>query len=387
ELAAPASADVERPACPRCGELLPAAIRSLLPTAPPVEASPSPPPRAQLPGKRRTVAAILAVMACMAAISAVFIWFTTGFRRHNDFRTLKPRTVTPAAPVGSASLVGYLPPRCNVLASVHVTELLRRPDSKSFLEQTRPLGLEWLLERLEQWTGLKLQEFEQIALGSEIIGRLPQLFVVLQTRRPFEAPHGFPAGKAGPSQLYRGRPLYRFGLQPIGEAILWRHSERLLVVVACFDAAKTNDLDGVPDRPHNGFDGLTHALRAALTQRLPAGCPLWIAGNFDNAAWLRNLPLSRGWPGLELVAMTSTMVVALEPQETTTLVGHLRPADVKNVDRLVELLTKEPTRLPGLKVVGPPPDAKSDEAWVTFQARGQVGDWLAKLWTRAEGNK
>src|SRR5262245_4610592 len=120
-----------RVVCPRCGERLPDALVAEVGAAPPgsqpdapsnVGAAPAP------PGKSMTVLAILAVMVVMAALGTIYVFRTQQYRRGNDFRTQKKNEPTlQSAPASETPILGLLPARCNVLADLHVAELLKQP--------------------------------------------------------------------------------------------------------------------------------------------------------------------------------------------------------------------------------------------------------------------
>src|SRR5262245_18924041 len=120
-----------RVVCPRCGEPLPDALVAQVGAAPresPSTATDENVATMPPPGKSKTLCAILAVMVVMAALGAIYVVRTQQYRRGNDFRTQKKNDpALQSAPAAEAPVLGLLPARCNVLADLHVAELLKQP--------------------------------------------------------------------------------------------------------------------------------------------------------------------------------------------------------------------------------------------------------------------
>ncbi len=363
--------------CSRCGERLPATLTAQLPSEPFPAASAAAPSAARVPGKTKTLVAILAIMFSMAALATVFAYFTRDYRRQNDYRTQKKTEPGLAPTAAEASLLGFLPARCNVLAALHVSKLLQQPATRKLLDEP-PLSL--LVQSLPQWTGLKLSDFDQAALGAEIQSKLPQVVVVLQTRQPYvPAKVAAALAPAQPAQ-HRGKLLVRFRLQPVGEGLLWCHSERLLVLILGLDAVTTDDLDAVPPRPRPGAEGFAAPLRSAIAQRLPATSALWLAGHFDEPSAAGDLLEFGGKKNelLDALLRTKTFALSVQPQDHPTLTAHFFTGAAQASERLQTLL--EARRWEGAqsyKVVGPSPDAEAVEQWVTLQARGDLAKGFA----------
>jgi hypothetical protein len=320
-------------------------------------------------------------MLTMAAIGGVYAWRTMEYRRKNDYRTQKKLDPV-LQKAAAAPILGFLPAQCNVLAAINVAELMKNPTSRRLLDPPRPAPLDLVLDRLERWTGLTVNDLDHIVLGAEIKSELPPLFVVVQTRHPY-AP-GKVAAALAPAQPTRHRQklLVRFPLKPTGEGLLWCHSERVLVLVLCLDAAMTDDLDAIAPRPRPGTEGFAASLRAVLDQRLPSTSALWLAGHFEEPSALGDLLALTGKKSaeLDLLLRVKTFSVAVQPHDGLTLTGHFFTGDVKTAQRLRTLL--EARRWPdaqSYKVEAPPPEvAEPDAQWVTLQARGDVASgWMA----------
>lgn len=370
----------KRVVCPRCGEPLPADLAAHLPSEPLPDAAPAAPP-SPVPGKTKTLLAILAVMATMALGAGIFIWNTQEWRRKNDVRTRQktgPELQTRG--VADADILGFLPARCNVLGAVNVAELRTQPATRRLLEGP-PVGA--LAGKILEWTGLSWTDIDQFVLGAEVTGKLPQLFVVVQTRQPSAA--GKIAAALAPAvpTRHRQKLLVRFPLQPLGEGLLWRHSEQILVFVLGLDAVTTDDLDALPSRPRPGLEGFPAPLRTALDERLPAASACWLAGHLDEPSGLGEFLALTGKKNaaLDVLLQTKSFVVSVQAQDRPTLTGHFFTGEAKSAARLQALLERQ--RWPeahSYKVAGPPPDVvESESQWVTFQARGDLAAWLASF--------
>ena len=324
-----------------------------------------------------TLAAILIVMFSMAALATVFAFRTRDFRRQNDYRTQKKSEPGVAPTAADASLLGFLPARCNVLAALHVGELLKNPAMRQLLDEP-PLSV--LSKSLPQWTGLKLADFDQIALGAEIKATLPQVVLVLQTRQPYvPAKVAAALAPAQPTQR-RQKLLVRFSLPPTGEGLLWCHSERVIVLVLGLDAVNTDELDAMPPRPRPGGEGFAEPLRMAIAQRLPATSALWLAGHFEQPSAAGDLLALTGKKNelLETLLQAKSFVVGVQPQNQPMLTAHFHTGAAKASERLQALLeARRWDAAQSYKIAGPPPGAEPAEQWVTLQVRGDVTKWIS----------
>jgi hypothetical protein len=325
------------------------------------------------PGRGRTVAVVLALMLVMAGIGLGYALWTTGFRRANDFRSKKgtPLVLQATAPAHVPAL-GLLPARSNVIAAINVAELLKQPASRPLLQEPRPALLSGLFAGLEKWTGLTPAYIDHIALASEVRADVPRLTVLVHTRQPY-APYKV-AENLAPAQpaKHRNKLLVRFPLDP-GEGLLWAHSERVLALVLCIDAAKTDDLDAISTQPRPPLEGFAKPLRDAIEQRLDKQSALWIAGDLGDSTVISDaLSLTgvttKGWAPL---LSAKRFVAGVTPRGELTLVAHLFTGEAKAAASLKEWLEKR--RWPEAtshKVEAPPADALSSEQWVTLQVRG-----------------
>jgi hypothetical protein len=378
-----------RVVCPRCGEPMPEAVVAQVGAAP-LKSRPAVPDNTVAapasPGKSKTLFAILAVMVVMAVLGAVYVVQTQQYRRGNDFRTQKKNEPSlQSAPATEAPVLGLLPARCNLLADLHVTELLKQPATRRLFDadaaagHTSPIPL--LAGKLQQWTGLKPSDIEHIAMGSEISTKLPQLVILVQTRQPY-LPGKVTAALAPATPIkHRQKLLVRFPIPPAGEGLLWCHSERILALVLCPVAAQLDDLDAIPPQPRPGVEGFAEPLRTALTERLPSSSVAWIAGNFEEPPPLGDLLKLAGVKnaGLDMLSQTKTLVVSVQPQSPLTVLGHFRGRTPDDAVKLQAFLAEHRwAEAQSWKVEARPPEAADpDSFWVTLQVRGDLAAWLA----------
>jgi hypothetical protein len=311
--------------CPRCQEMFPYRAgergreigEAITPNGvPQLKLRPSHTPASRQRWSNRAVAGvILATMGTMALIGFLFAWNTIESRRKRDkLGDNQGQELTRVIAVAPARLtaLGYLPADTNIVAGVHVAELLGEPAVREFLVASRPAGGGWNLASLEHWTGLKLEEIDHAVLGLRVEDRLfPRITLIVQTRKPYQAGAIRQTLKAERS-LERGkRTLYRFHINQSGiEAVLWCANECTLVFTIF-----PEDLDVVPTEPVPGVERLSPELQNLLGQQMHEGTQLWIAGAAKD--WIKALS-PQPFPGMPRLA---TLDLARSERDLLT---HLR---------------------------------------------------------------
>src|SRR5207302_2196471 len=140
---------------------------------------------------------------------------TIAWRRSHDYGAkVEPVSPRPVQSPGALAGLGFLPPDVNVVAGVHVAELLKDPAGKKLLEAPRAPLLDLLLGAVEKWTRLTPEQVASIALGTQIKDKIPQLTVVVETRLPYDPDELARALRPIVPTLQRGKPLFRFTLAP-----------------------------------------------------------------------------------------------------------------------------------------------------------------------------
>jgi hypothetical protein len=225
------------------------------------------------PWSNRSVALfILSIMGVMAAIGLAFAWYTTESRRHRDHLgdsagpTLAPNIAT--APAQLAAL-GYLPPGMDVIAGVHIAELMAQPKNQAILLRL------FDDRRLHELCGLRLGDLDHVAFGLKMEENdLLHLLLIIRTLRPYSA------GKVGRALHVSGRikdsdkiAYYISPEQfPLG-AVLWFADERTLVL-----SLSPNDLGDAPAQPNPRVDRFSAYIHECLHRRMGEGTQAWVAG-------------------------------------------------------------------------------------------------------------
>ncbi len=304
----PASATAgQRIICPRCGDafaLRPAEAFTPLPQPPrPAETgitADAPPAAAPILERRSRrsngliAAVVLGVMLLMAGGGLAFMLRTQGERRAHD-TSRPPRRpgrqpgvpepdIVPVVRVAPDKLaaLGYLPANVNVLAGVHVAELLETPVGGQVLRNPIHFGTsKYRLADLPAWVGLRLEDLDHFIFAAQIDDAvIPPFYLVLRTTQPYDDAamrqrlNGARAAGAGKKKLYAFRaphrdvPLY-----------VWFADERTLVV-----ALFPDQLEALPDQPADGLRQLPEEVRTVLQQRREPAALVWVVGHSRNWA-------------------------------------------------------------------------------------------------------
>jgi hypothetical protein len=319
---------------------------------------------AERSGKRKTLLAMLGIMAGMAAFGVVFVLTTIDRRRKNDLPPL-PKHHHP----GELRLLGHVPAKCSVLGAMHLRELRFEAASKPLLDEPRPPVVQAVLGNLERWTGQKSATFDYVALGVMDLPESPVLYLLVQTGQRFEPVEL--VRKAGKEETHRGKPMSRFSLEGGGNGRLWAFSDRVFAVVLRREGGANEDLDAIPLTPRISLEGTADPLRQAVLHRLDGRSLMWFAALTGPAPaeWTPLLGLKS-----ELTRLPAQVVaVGLFPLEQLTIVGQAFGGSPERVARLNESL--QATKLPEgmtLKSEAPPADVKDADQWLSFQLRGSL---------------
>jgi hypothetical protein len=305
----------QRVPCPRCGASFPYRVQKANGITPSSPSDDQPQPFAAnssgldtpyaAPPRRwsnRTIGAIvLGGMAVMAVLGLVFALNTQSERRSRD----------PVNPLG------YLPSDTNVIASVHLTQLLKDPAGREFANQLTlgPTGLG--LANIERLTGLKREDVNVAVLGLKMEAQqFPRVLLVVQTREPYDEAAVREALKTE-RQTERGqKTLHQFpGGIPLFKPAVWFASANILVI--CLN--KPEDFDAVPLTPHAGVDHLAAPLQVLLHDQLGRGSQAWLIAHADK--WDEMFFKPRlGLPGdREALAKVQTVGVWLRFDQTAFL--------------------------------------------------------------------
>jgi hypothetical protein len=291
-------------------------------------------------------------------------------------------TVQRIAPASLPTL-GYLPADTDLVAGVHVAEILGDPPAKEFLTRLRFGPGDTDLNVLERWTGLRLQDMDNIVLGLRIQGELiPRVNLVVRTTRPYDpaairkALHATRTPEPGKKELYRVK-LEKSVLTPV----LWFADERTLLV-----GLKPEDFARVPTKPREGIDHLQTEIRSFLKERLGQGTPAWLAGYAENwdIQWriLLDRQAREGQP-VELLAQVRTFGVWFQFSDGVTLNAAFQCTDEGAASALESYLIgrtladKKPFHMaaprpelgPIFRELGQSVKSNRNQAWLVVQAK------------------
>jgi hypothetical protein len=325
-------------------------------------------------------AVVVGIMGTMAAIGLGYALVTVKDRRKNDHPTSTSQIVA-VAPAKLAALA-YLPGNSNVIAGLHIGELLDNPSTQDLLPR---------LQNLEQWTGLQMTDLDHVALGVRMVDQL-RIILVVQTRQPYD-PERVRVALQSTSRIERGpRTLYRvpLGQLPV-QGLLWCAGERTLVF-----SLNPEGLDDVPHPPVPGTDRFSSGLEELLTERMKAGTPVWVVGqardwgNLQTLLALVGLSVGPGGFTKEARAVLSqvrafgtwlqvgadaTWQLEIEAKDPTGarelehyLLGHgLEPG------KPLALFAHQPQAEPLAQELGQTLDWHQHERWVTVHAKASLG--------------
>jgi hypothetical protein len=230
-------------------------------------------------------------MGIMAAVGLTFALRTVQVRRGHDTargqqafpgpEPTRPVVTAPVRLVPPAQLAGlsYLPRNTQVIAAVHVAEVLRQRSGQEWLRGSRGGPVDTGLTSLEGLIGLRLDQLDHLVVGLTLDHRLRRLTIVVQTRAPYDEAELQRRLQAHPMPVNRqGKTLYPLNL-PV-EALLWCAGERTFVVGLRLDGTKAgDDFDPLPTHPRPGTNQLPAELQDALKERMGAAAQLWVAGH------------------------------------------------------------------------------------------------------------
>jgi len=358
--------------CPRCGELVPAA-RWVVDAALQSVREGSPRPYAQTakaeaaPRNRKTMLVLLGIMLTMAFLSLSYMLWTQGIRRSRD-----PHITKHLAPIGQRrplELVGlgYLPKDVSLIAGLHVAEMVADKEAGSkLLAKPRPAYVGWVFEQIAGMTGLDADGLDHVVVGVTF-DTSPQLVMVMATRAPVDLARVAKSTKPHPSRLYKGKPLYVYSVDPIGEALLWCVEERTLVAVFRLDQPTPAHLDALAPEPLPAREVLPAQTYGVLKERLRTHQFAWAAGRLDKLGVFRAfLP-----PNLRPVKDINTFALGIEPTAGLTLTGNFLMTDAKSAARYKDFL--ENVKIDGAKTQKVEMTAEdAEEQWVTWQVRGDA---------------
>jgi hypothetical protein len=322
-----------------------------------------------------TAAFVLTNMALVAAAGLALALRTQPERRAHDaglphgrrpsrVQPELPLQGVPAPPEAAApdrlAALGYLAPDTSVVAGLHVAELLADDTARRLLSDPIKVGsFDLRLDRLEGWTGLRMNEVDHVVVGVKADDPLPpRLNVVVRTRQPYDAAKVRAALKA---RLTGGgkKQLYRFDTPGGVPLVLWCADERTLVV-----GLLATHLEDMPLRPRDDLSALVPELRPILRERMRPAGPVWAAGHARDWANTAAAPLLErlGKDDRARVRSVRTFGLWLQPGREVTVNAIFRCADAAAVRALDQYVQTRWGQAANIKTV-------ADDDWLTLQLR------------------
>ncbi len=291
--------------------------------------------------------------------------------RRAAIRQGKPEPFPPAAvaPHRLAGL-GFLPPDCDIVAAVSVTELRLTPLGKKLLDDpVKQGGREYRLTDLTRIVGLAPDQVDHVVVGLKVKDPLAVLLsaaLVVRTKAPYDLPKIADALKAEKNVGKGKKVLYRFNFRNASvPALLWPADERTIVV-----SFSESLLEALPAKPREGVDHLPVSVRTALEKRVESSAAVWIVGHVDD--WEKSA--------------ASLLLPRLPPEDRQRLTG-LRTFALwvildKDVSVRVALRGRDEA---AASAVAGWLNQTADKAGVTLKS-ARAGDWLLiQYGTDAEG--
>jgi hypothetical protein len=229
---------------------------------------------------------IVGNMVVLALLSLGGALATNGYRRHLDAglparpkRSPVIEDTSPQGPVAVApahvAALGYLPPKIDLVAGVHVAELMDSPTERKLLEEPLKFGsTEVRLADFTRKIGLQAHQLDHFVVGMRTDEPLSVVFV-FRTRQPYDSEkvrHALNA-KSAPGKS-TGHTLYDASF-PIGNlsALLWCADERTFLISLARESLEKAAVPGDVLR-----DALVPEVRGLLNERMRPVGQLWIAG-------------------------------------------------------------------------------------------------------------
>jgi hypothetical protein len=285
-------------------------------------------PSSELPVLRTAMGALLVLLALVLP----FLLTTRPEPRSPDDDLLPVQAVPPAELAG----LGYLPADVQVVAGVHVAAALQTESGRKLVKQLRLGPGDLSVEVLADWLGLRPDEIDHIVLG---LKPALQLYVVIQTRRPYDrerVTHFKKLDVREHPQAAPSLPLYQCNIRPFLEPTILCAHERTLLLFENVDPKVIAKLQ-VP--APSGSDHLAAPLRDFLREEngLASGAQLWFAARgeslsnpliqllapFKNPALFKKIESFGAWARLTDSEIQLTSEVNCSDTETASAVAGL----------------------------------------------------------------
>lgn len=359
-----AIADKSRPVCPRCDAALPAECAANLGVA---ASAPEP---LFAPGKKKTLIAILSLMAGMAALAAIFALWTQSFRRSNDQKKSFVYANAASTLPDEGPALAYIPARCTILAAVNLADLRVNPIAKPALLDKMPRSVAWAAEKLTDSTGLTLNDLDHAATGIEIVNGAPKIYVIVQTAKDYNRDAIFKAFAPRTPKTLRSRPYIQFPLSHLGSGTAWCLTDRHIAFLFTLEPATPADLEAIPERPRPKLEGSPDAVKKLVKERIDKQSLAWLAGDLGQLGTLADVlgALGARTEPYRPLLDAKGVAISIKTDRDVVMLAEVLPASAKDAVKVEDWARQTDWRGATLKIETAPPES-SPEPWVTLQLR------------------
>ena len=356
-------------ACPRCdARLSPDAARAVASESPPTPSTSVVPP---VRNRWTTLFAILGMMSLIAGATAIYIQQSTSVRRGHDFKKGATPAPPTAEPPAERPLIGWLPPRCDIVGAAHLADLRKNPAARqALLSDDGPQRIESLGKRLEEQTGIKVDDLDEVVAGIEQGDEYPKVYILLRTHQAYDFEAVLKHTDRTKAESVRGRPVGRFTAYNIVEGLVWPIDDRILAIVMRVQPGPLVELESIPREARPKLAGSSETLRKIVGE-LPGQSLAWMAGDMtkDSLVGLLSVFQART-DGMKSLLESKAFRVALTADTDFTLQGAFLMPSAKRMEEARPNLEALDWRGPkSLKIETSPADAPP---WVFVQARYDV---------------
>lgn len=295
----------------------------------------------------------------LALLSTVVILLSGPIRRRNSPMPGEDGGIVRSMDATRLEGLGYLPEDTNIIAGVHVGELVQDAKSREFLDDLKIAALHFSASRLENWTGLKRENIDYVLLGLKVEDQLmPRTTIIARSRTPLD---GDQLREKLRGVLSNDSDPNRFHFRVVGTSLEAEArclpEERLIIV-----GLTRGDLEAVPTKPR---DELPPRLAALLKERVDRSSRAWAVGQVADwertpVVWWINRQSEKDQAALKSVRAFAASVVFEDPLK---LRAEIETTDAKSAQAVVRYLWSQPTE-ESTKVTIPGPV----DAWVSVQA-------------------
>jgi hypothetical protein len=312
----------------------------------------------------RELRQLIAFVAGLMGLVALVLGLLSSLIPREESRPPPAVPVEPAFhPLAPAQWTGldYLPEGTNLVAGLHVAELMRQPAGRLFLRNFRFPRLDFGPASLEKWTGLNFDDIDHLVIALRVGDQLPPpLLITVQTRRPYDPQQLRDRLQADRRTDPAGKSLYRFKVdKSLVDPVLWCPNHYTVVV-----GLKAEDLAAVPNRPAESLPpeepaGGLRRLPPAVQELIrdwPVGTPVWVAGHVEQWEAIRLLLAFFKTPPDQVEALVSlrTLGLSLRFEPGLRLDVQLSGADETAARKLDDFLARrQPDEIESLRLLGP----------------------------------